>query len=371
MRIIIDARAISDHFPGIGRYTYHLVHALARQADRDELVLLSNPALANTRFDIGTLASSPNIRITNTSAKPLTFSEQVRLPGELRRLEADVTHFPQPIVPIAAPRPVVTNIYDIIPIRLPQFFSARQRILYRVSLSLALRSSGKIICPSQATLSDLKSVFHLDDSQLCAVPAGIDGSFQPAAEEELERVRAIYQLSDPYLLYIGSNKPHKNLPALIDAYASLRSAPKLVLAGEEDARYPEARRRVEFLGLADRVRVLGPVDEKNLPALYSGSLAFIFPSTYEGFGFPPLEAMACGVPVACSDIPCLRETAGDAALLFNPKDGASIAEAMDRIITDGKLRADLRDRGWRRAAEFTWDNTARHILDIYHRASQE
>jgi glycosyltransferase involved in cell wall biosynthesis len=366
MRIVIDVRTISDHFPGMGRYTYHLVCSLAQQLGPDKLILLSNTALANTRFDIGPIASYPNVRIVATDAKPLSFSEQWRLPRELRRLMPGVMHFPQPIIPFAAPRPVVTNIYDIIPIRLPQYFSVKQRILYRASLSLALRSAKRIICLSQATLADIKAAFYVDSSRLCAIPAGIDEVFRPATETEVERVRSGYQLPETYLLYVGSNKPHKNLPALIDAYASMHSAPHLVLAGEEDARYPQARRRAESLGLADRVRVLGAVGEKDLPALYSGALAFIFPSTYEGFGFPPLEAMACGVPVACSNIACLQETAGDAALQFDPEDAASMARAMNRLIADGKLRADLRDRGLRRAAEFSWDHAARQTLDLYH-----
>jgi glycosyltransferase involved in cell wall biosynthesis len=366
MRIVIDVRTISDHFPGMGRYTYHLVRALARQIGRDELILLSNPALANTRFDIEPIALNPNVRIVTTDTKPLSFNEQWRLPRELRRLMPEVMHFPQPVIPFAAPRPVVINIYDIIPIRLPQYFSPRQRILYRASLSLALRSAGRIICLSQATLADIQSAFGVDSSRLCAIPAGIDEMFRPATSDEAERVRSVYQLPETYLLYVGSNKPHKNLPALIDAYASLRSATHLVLAGEEDARYPDARLRVESLGLADRVHVLGAVGEKDLPALYSGALAFIFPSIYEGFGFPPLEAMACGVPVACSDIPCLHETAGDAALQFNPEDASSMAAAMDHIITDSKLRADLRERGFRRAAEYSWDHAARQTLDLYH-----
>jgi alpha-1,3-rhamnosyl/mannosyltransferase len=176
-------------------------------------------------------------------------------------------------------------------------------------------------------------------------------------------------LSEPYLLYVGSNKPHKNLPALVDAYARLPKAPLLVLAGGEDPRYREARGRVNSFGLAGRVRFLGAIPESDLPALYSGAQAFIFPSDYEGVGFPPLEAMACGVPVACSDIPALRETVGDGALLFNSKDPAAIAAAIQRILTDPDLRTDLRGRGLRRAGELPWHRAAQQTLEIYHRAA--
>jgi alpha-1,3-rhamnosyl/mannosyltransferase len=154
---------------------------------------------------------------------------------------------------------------------------------------------------------------------------------------------------------------------LIDAYARIRSAPVLVVAGMEDPRYKQARRRVNSLNLGDRVRFMGPIKEDDLPALYGGALAFVFPSTYEGFGLPPLEAMACGIPVACSDIPSLRETTGGAALLFNPGDSASITDAIERILQDNKLRANLKDRGLRRSAEFSWSTAAQKTEFVYTR----
>jgi alpha-1,3-rhamnosyl/mannosyltransferase len=370
MRIVVDVRTISDHFPGVGRYTYNLVRALARQIDRDELLLLSNPSLINTRFDLGSIISGSKVRLEFTASKPLTFGEQLRLPREIRRLNPGVTHFPHAIMPFAVRHPIVMNIQDIIPIRLPQYFGVRQRILYRVSLALALRSADLVICLSRATLSDLESVFRVDTSRFFVVPAAVDDSFRPCTGDELKRARAAHQLPDEYLLYVGSNKPHKNLPALIDAYARVPKAPPLVLAGKEDARYPQMRQRVEALGLTDRVRFLGAFEENDLPALYGGARAFVFPSVYEGFGFPPLEAMACGAPAACSNIRSLRETTADAALLFDPKDPASIAEAIERLITDAGLRSDLRERGLRRAAEYSWDRAARQTLDIYHRAAK-
>jgi len=369
MRIVIDARTISDHFPGIGRYTYNLVCSLARQVEKDELVLLSNPALTNTRFDMEAIGPASKFRIEHTSARPLTLLEQVRLPGALKGLMPAVTHFPYPIMPFAARNPIVITIHDIIPLRLPQYFSLRYRILYRISLSLALRSASLVICLSNATLTDLKSAFRVDTSRFQTVPAGIAESFHPCMHDEIEPVRSAHGLSEPYLLYVGSNKPHKNLPALVDAYARLRKAPLLVLAGEEDSRYRMARQRVDKLGLTDRVRFLGAVPEKNLPSLYSGALAFVFPSKYEGFGFPPLEAMACGVPVVCSDIASLRETVGDAALLFDSEDSEACAGAIERILTDADLRSDLRGRGLRRAAELPWHRAARQTLEIYHCAA--
>jgi alpha-1,3-rhamnosyl/mannosyltransferase len=365
MRILIDARTVSDHFPGIGRSTFELIRALARLLERDELILLSNPALSNTRFDLRSVLSGAKVRIVTTTARPFSITEQLLLPGQLKKLAPDVMHFPYPVMPYAAHGRIAIGIHDIIPIRLPQYFSLRHRLLYKASIRLALRSASRIICPSRATFLDIISVFHQDASRLAIVSGGVNESFHPLEPGELQPVRTAYGLREAYVLYIGSNKPHKNLPALIRAYTLLPKAPGLVVAGEEDPRYTNARELAQALKLNDRVRFLGSIPERDLPALYSGAMAFVFPSIYEGFGLPPLEAMACGVPVACSNIPCLSETVRDAALLFNPEHSEDIAAAVERVLGDENLRADLRIRGLRRAAELSWDEAARQALKAY------
>jgi len=153
---------------------------------------------------------------------------------------------------------------------------------------------------------------------------------------------------------------------LVHAWAAVRSADaSLVIAGHWDARYPEARQAASQSGLTNRIFFVGPVAEGDLPALYGGALAFVFPSLYEGFGLPVLEAMACGTPAACSNVSSLPEVASDAALLFDPLDVESIALTLRRLVTDADLRADLRERGLRRAAHFSWERTARQTLEVY------
>jgi alpha-1,3-rhamnosyl/mannosyltransferase len=179
------------------------------------------------------------------------------------------------------------------------------------------------------------------------------------------------------------NKPHKNIVRLVEAWKvvtgspdlrGLRdlgglegSAPQLVLAGREDPRYPEARQAVQRLGLADSVRFLGDVAENDMPALYSGALLFVFPSLYEGFGLPPLEAMACGAPVVCSTTPALLEIAGDAAMTVDPLDSQDMAQAMIRVLGDSALREQMRRRSLAQAARFSWRRTAIETLAEYHR----
>jgi alpha-1,3-rhamnosyl/mannosyltransferase len=172
------------------------------------------------------------------------------------------------------------------------------------------------------------------------------------------------------VLYLGSNKPHKNLVRLIEAWRIVTSsfqlpASCLIVAGVWDERYPEVKLRAAELGLGDRVIFLGPVAESDLPALYSGATLFAFPSIYEGFGLPVLEAMACGVPVVCSNVSSLPEVAGAAALLVDPLDVDGLAAAIGRVLADGNLRAELRQKGVAQAARFTWEETARRTLAIY------
>jgi glycosyltransferase involved in cell wall biosynthesis len=369
MRSVVDIRTAVDHFPGIGRYTYNLARGLAACEDHETILLLSNSKSVNTRFDISALAAMPDVQLAFTEAEPFSTREQLHLPGELRKLSPHVTHFPYLIMPFAAPRPFVVTIHDIIPIRFPQYFTAQQRLVYRFSLYLALRSAARVICVSEATRSDLFFTFRANAAPLFAVHEGVEETFKPCAQEELRRVRTLYGLPGDYFLYLGSNKPHKNLPALIDACARLRSCPALIIAGIEDPRYLEARRRAAAMDLKDRVRFIGAVAEKDLPALYGGARAFVFPSIYEGFGLPPLEAMACGVPVACSNISSLREAVGSAALLFDPQDSTSIVDAVERILYDEKLRGDLQDRGFRRAAKLSWKLAAEKTLNLYRQAA--
>jgi alpha-1,3-rhamnosyl/mannosyltransferase len=268
-------------------------------------------------------------------------------------------------MPYASPGPLVLTIHDIIPILLPQFFTVRQRILYRASLSLALRRADCVICVSESTRTDLHARFHLDPSRLFVVYEGVSEAFRVSGGDARQAARNTFNLPDEYVLYVGSNKPHKNLPILVEAFAQLRPKSVLVLAGPSDSRFNQERMNAERLGLREHVRFLGTVPEKMLPTLYGGAKAFVFPSLYEGFGLPVLEAMACGVPVACSDIPSLRETAANAALYFDPKDGRSVASALERIVGDETLRAYLHSGGIKRAAELSWDAAARKTLEVY------
>jgi glycosyltransferase involved in cell wall biosynthesis len=366
MRVAIDTRTVSDHFPGIGRYTYHLTCALARRLQPDDrLLVLYNPALANTRYPLDLLASAPGVEMIATGARPFSPGEQLILARQLRTLGADVTHFPYFILPYAAPRPWVVTIHDAIPQRFPRYYRLHQRWAYHLATRLALRGAARVVCVSAATRDDLRAAFGLPEERARVVYEAADARFHPCAPDEVAAVRARYALPETYLLYLGINKPHKNLPALVEAYAQLLDAPPLVLAGREDPRYPQARRRAELLGLGERVRFPGAIADADLPALYSGAHAFAFVSEYEGFGLPPLEAMACGAPVLCSDAPSLVEVVGPAALVVAPADRGAIAAGLERLLANADLRAGLREQGLELARKYTWDRAAEETWRVY------
>jgi alpha-1,3-rhamnosyl/mannosyltransferase len=234
-------------------------------------------------------------------------------------------------------------------------------------MRMTLVRARRIITPSCSTRRDLVGCYRVRPERIAVVPYAPDPCFQPATAAEVARVRERYGLSEDYLLYVGINKPHKNLRRLVEAYARcVGSRPeRLVLAGPEDLRYFDVREAVRRHGLGHRVSILGWVDEADLPALYTGAVFCVLPSLYEGFGLPVLEAMGCGTPVLCSATSALLEVAGEAALTFDPYNPGTMADAMLKALEDRDLRETLRRRGFARARGRTWADTARATWEVY------
>lgn len=373
MKYLLDVRTAAPHFPGIGRYVANLVSALVAHLRSDErLVLLGYPAQGE-QFAACLRA---DVEMLTCDVSPFALQQQWKVPLLLhkqRKTEsASLYHSPYYLMPYRPGLPTVLTFYDLIPLRFPSYVSRRARLLFRFAMHMALRAARHVIAISEASRRDLLATFAAPVERVTAVPLAADVRFRPQPRQVIERLRARYALPQEFLLYVGSNKPHKNLVALVSAYAALKaSAPPLLVAGPWDARYPEAMQKAQALGLGERIRFLGLVDDVDLPALYSAALAFIFPSRYEGFGLPTLEAMACGTPVACSNVSSLPEVVGEAALLFDPTDLGALTEAMQRLIEDRALRQALGELGLRRAATFSWERNAAATLDIYRRTAEK
>jgi alpha-1,3-rhamnosyl/mannosyltransferase len=266
------------------------------------------------------------------------------------------------------PMRCAVTVHDAILFVMQRVYERRKRLRYRIARALeraVARRAALVLTDSAASGDDIVRWLGVDRSRVRVAPLGVDRRFAPRPAAEVDAVRARLGLRRPYLLYLGGIDERKNVPRLLEAYAGLRaqraSTPDLVLAGpiEREAGFAELVARVSALGLDDAVRRVGYVDDAGLPALLSGAECFVFPSLYEGFGLPPLEAMACGTPVVATNGGSLGEVLGDAALTVPPDDAAALGRAMARVLDDAALREDLRRRGRERAAGFTWEATAR------------
>ncbi len=371
MRYAIDGRCIQDHFPGIARYTWNLVRALASHARDDEFVLLYDPLARNTRYELSPLAEEPNVRLVPGAAPLFSAGEQWQIPHQLRTLGPSVIHLPYYLRPYALPAPEVITAHDLIPLIHPEYFSLKERAIFRLAMGLDLSTARRVIAVSQATANDLQRHYRVSGARLVVIPEAADPAFAPQPAEAIAAIRQRYHLPEGYVLYLGSNKPHKNLVRLVEAWqqAAARVTPAvLAIAGHWDARYPQAQERAAALGIEDRIRFVGPVAEEDLPAVYSGAQLFVFPSLYEGFGLPVLEALACGVPVVCANTSSLPEVAGDAALLVDPLYPPALTEAICRVLEDAALARDLRARGLAQARRYSWEHTARETLAVYRQA---
>jgi glycosyltransferase involved in cell wall biosynthesis len=357
MRIVLDARCATTHFPGIGRYIVNLARGLQSIAPDLDLILLVDSS-ARGRIPLPAL---PQIEC---NVSPFSLSQQWRVPLALRRAGATLYHSPYYLMPYAPGVPSVFTCYDFIPLLFPAYFSAAQRFVYRLAHWLALRATRGVITISETTRADLARFFDVKQRRVVVTPLAPDSRFAPSTHSVIEAMRQKYNLPGDYVLYLGSNKPHKNLPLLVRAFAqsSIAHQTTLVIAGQWDVRYPDARNIAAETSA--RILFLDAVADADLPALYGGATLFVFPSQYEGFGLPPLEAMACGAPVACSNIPSLRDVVDDAGAFFDLNVNA-VQTTLEHLLNDPSLRERLRERGLARAAQFSWEQTARATLQIY------
>jgi glycosyltransferase involved in cell wall biosynthesis len=364
VRIAIDARKLHDY--GIGTYVRNLIRQLARQDQTTEYVLLCHPDDCQAAKALG-----ENFRAVPDDSRPYSIREQISVPMDLRREGVDLFHAPHYVLPPLVLCPSVVTIHDCIHLMFPQYLPNRLAWGYaRASMWAATHRSDRVLTVSEASKRDILRFFHIPPEKIDVIYNGIDDRFWTApSEDAVERVRERYQLNDPFLLYAGNIKPHKNLERLIEAFDRLRGEGfadlKLLIIGDEISKYTALRRAVHRHHLHKHVRFFGFVPDDTLAVLYRLANVFVFPSLYEGFGLPPLEAMASGTPVVTSNVSSLPEVAGDAALLVDPRDAEAIAGAIRMVLTDRTLREDLRRRGLERARAFSWEQSVARTRAIY------
>jgi len=370
MRIGIDARLMYYQPAGISRYTWHLLHALADLNPNDEFLVFQHykhrpPLISQPNFRRSTLYTPAHHRL-----------EQWVLPLELLRHSLDLLHSTDFIPPLRSSVPAVITVHDLAFLHWPHFLTTDSAAYYG-QIDRAVKHAHHVIVPSESTKKDLIRQLGAPDDKVSVIYEAADPIFQPLPLLSTRReVQAEFKVPESYILFVGTIEPRKNVNGLLHAFRHLRDKYNvtntgLVIAGGHGWLYEETMETVDRLGLQESTFFLGRVPDDKLHKLYVGARCHVHAAHYEGFGLPPLEAMACGTPTVVSNISSLPEVVGDAALLVDPNNPEEIAVAIHRLLTDDDLHAEVRTKGLQRARCFSWELAARHTMEVYHKAANE
>ncbi|HUP28073.1 MAG TPA: glycosyltransferase family 1 protein [Chloroflexia bacterium] len=368
-QIGIDAsRALTAQRTGTEHYSAALIYAMSLldEARSLDVTLYVNAPLGEAGERLGfPLPASWGIR-----AIPFPrLWTHLRLSREMALNGLSTLFVPSHVVPLWHPRNTVVTIHDLGYLYYPQAHSRRSRLYLHLSTIFSVRAARRVIAISEATRRDLISKYRVPPRKIRVIYHGRDNVFRPVADQTtIRRTAEQYGVTQPYCIHVGTLQPRKNLGLLVDAWAEMRSRgqepPQLLLAGKRGWLYDELISSVEARGLGGLIKFADYVQREDLPALYSGALALTFPSLYEGFGLPALEAMSCGTPVLAANASSLPEVVGNAGILLDPHHHEPWADAVIRIRDDQTLRDELSGRGLRRAAAFTWEKCARETLGV-------
>jgi glycosyltransferase involved in cell wall biosynthesis len=380
LRIAFDARRVRDF--GIGTYIRNLIPELAAIDTDDRFVLILPPGDEHAFGDL-----PGNFETVTHAGSDESLFDQVAFPWFLRGLDADLTHVPLNRVPMFMPRPYVVTIHDMASLIFEERAGLR-RGLWRFRFERGLTRASCIIAVSAATRRDVQNEFSIPGDRVRLVYNAPDpqffqvGGLDSMGENAKERLRILerYQIHYPFILYAGNIRPQKNIPRLVEAFAVVRenlaAHPdykdlRLIIIGDEISKFPAVRRAVIQSRVEHATRFLGFVPFETLRYFYESAEAFVFPSLYEGFGLPPLEAMASGTPVVTSQASSLPEVVGDAAVLVNPENVFEIARGIREVLVDLELRQKLICRGREHASRYSWRRTATEVLEIYREVGRE
>jgi glycosyltransferase involved in cell wall biosynthesis len=371
MLIAIEASsAVSGCRTGVGHYTANLMAALQQLGDDDvEYIYLSNTYEAQTARN-GAHVPQEMVHTRNRLPSRLLWL-QFALPRVMGRVEPDLCHYPNHLLPLLerGNRPSIVTVHDVSVYRFPNSQHPRTVAVHRALLPAIRGGRTMVIAPSTSAREDILDCLHLQDDRVRVIPEGVDPSFSPMKRAEDDRTMALHGLTKPYILSVGTLEPRKNHERLIEAYAMLvrehHIPHQLAIVGADgwrDTRLREALARPDLIG---RIRPLGYIPTDHLPAIYRGADLFAFPSLYEGFGLPVLEALASGIPTVISNDPALRELTAGAAHAVDQYSVDSMADGMHRVLSNRTLHTTMHKRGIARARNFSWERCASETLALY------
>jgi glycosyltransferase involved in cell wall biosynthesis len=370
MRVGLDGYPLTEPRTGVGHYTLELARALAIASPSDQFELVSPAAFDQTVADDLNRASLANLHSTTAKASSVRGHWwSIGLPLYARRARFDLFHGTNFDVPLWNSRRSVVTIHDLSSLLHPDKHRKHAVSRARVRLPLAVRLARKIITPTESVKREVCEYFGVKPSKVAAIPLAARRNFQPLAPPRTIEIRKRLNIEDDFLLFVGTLEPRKNLLTLLKALQQILSQtslrPQLVIAGGEGWLMDETFSFMKKPEIAGRLRLTGYLGDEELCGLYSSCRIFIYPSLYEGFGLPPLEAMACGAPVIAGRIPALQETLGNSACLVDPDDARELAKKIIDLWTDEQERQKLSSVGKENSARFSWEETARMTLEVY------
>ncbi|GAB6137374.1 glycosyltransferase family 4 protein [Halanaerobaculum tunisiense] len=358
MNVFFDYRM--KDWSGIGRYCRNLIIEFGELDLHNNIFLLSNKA------------TDSNFKNITCNSNVFSIKEQFELPFMSLNKNINVFHSPHFVYPIFSFDKLILTIHDLTPLLFPQYFSASERTYIKSMIWLAKFRADKIITVSQNTKQDLINEFNFNSDKIKVIYNGIDDSYKPI-RNGLDTIKEKYKTGDKYILYVGNIKPHKNIPRLLKALSKVKNDNnmKLVIVGKRDKAYDQVFKVIDRYELEDNVIFTGFVPDNDLLLLYNAATLFVYPSLYEGFGLPPLEAMACGTPVITSNISSLPEVVGEAAITVDPYSIDDLATAINNVLSDSNLQEELSRKGLERVRQFSWRKTAQETFKVYQEVLKE
>ena len=376
LKILVNALLVSPQPSGLGRYILQLLEAMGPHLLESESLPVVAPQGEGHRVSA---AAGPAAEVIETSftwdnrAARILY-EQTQLPRLARSLGAGCLFGPAYAVPVSCPVPCVVTVHDLAFIRYPETQKLLNRLYLRTITKLSVMRSARVIAVSQNTQREIEAHFGVDPGKIRLVYNGISPRFAPAPPAAVTAVRERYALPERFALYVGNLEPRKNLTRLVHAFRMAKRRAgfphALVLAGQKAWLYGEIEKAIEEAREDVEIVTAGYIPAEELPALYSAADLFLYPSLYEGFGLPVLEAMACGAPVITSNTSSLPEVAGDAGRLVDPFSVEAMAAAIAEVLTDDALRREMAEKGKEQAKRFSWDRAARETLQVLREAAQ-
>lgn len=364
MKVFLDARMVRNS--GVGRYVQNIIEKGCRE--HVELLALLNKG--DEHFIDG--ASKTQLLYTRYPSPIYSLREQFEVLSQIRKHKPDLVHFPNFNYAFGCQVPFTVTIHDLIYLKSP---GACSNVLAKYYAGFMIKSvcnkARLVITDSQFSKKDILETVGISPDKIRVIYPGVDQKYRPV--ENARQRLASYSLPEKYILYVGNQEKRKNLPALIAAFASSLTSRdhSLVIVGHRDFRRHEIQNALAAYQVDNKVHFTGYIQEKDLPAVYSAAALFVFPSSYEGFGLPVLEAMACGVPVICSSTTSLPEVAGDAAITIDPGNEKEFAKAIDKVIGDKEIQRTLKAKGFQRSKIFSWEKSMQELIAVYKEAAEK